>query len=387
MENKSGETKVELKEEWRNMEILNLSGYDISSHGRIRNSVSRDLLNNNPTIDGYIKASLISDVGTRRPFGVHRLVAHMFIPNPEKKSSVDHIDRNRSNNHLSNLRHATSSEQNSNKGKRICGGREIIQYKPNGEFVREWPKIRGDRSASKELKMDSKSIIKSCKTGSKTTCKSGIFLWKYKDLIEIPGERFLKVPIDDVEELWASSKGRIYRPSKIRIYNGGLNDKGYRVIHIRNKQNKLILRYVHRFVAAAFLGVSDLLVNHKNAIRSDNDISNLEYVTFAENLKHAVNLGNIKCTPLIRFNLDGSNPIEYKSVSDAVRDTGVSCRNIYTVCYGKEKSSGQFMWKFKQDVNINIITPPAKTIFILPKDNGINIITPPAKTIFILPIF
>lgn len=52
-----------------------------------------------------------------RHWSVHRLIAEAFIPNPENKSTVDHIDRNKLNNAVKNLRWATSSEQwyNSNQ--------------------------------------------------------------------------------------------------------------------------------------------------------------------------------------------------------------------------------------------------------------------------------
>ena len=45
---------------------------------------------------------------------VHRLVAETFIPNPDGKPTVDHIDRDTTNNSLSNLRWATHSEQREN---------------------------------------------------------------------------------------------------------------------------------------------------------------------------------------------------------------------------------------------------------------------------------
>lgn len=43
-------------------------------------------------------------------YSVHRLIAESFIPNPEKKPFVDHLDRNRKNNSVSNLRWVTNSE-------------------------------------------------------------------------------------------------------------------------------------------------------------------------------------------------------------------------------------------------------------------------------------
>lgn len=59
--------------------------------------------------DGYEIASLYFN-GKQRHLRVHRLVAQAFIPNPEGKPHVNHIDGNKSNNAVSNLEWATQSE-------------------------------------------------------------------------------------------------------------------------------------------------------------------------------------------------------------------------------------------------------------------------------------
>lgn len=48
-------------------------------------------------------------------YRIHRLIAEAFLPNPDSKPTVDHIDRNRQNNALSNLRWATMREQGLNR--------------------------------------------------------------------------------------------------------------------------------------------------------------------------------------------------------------------------------------------------------------------------------
>lgn len=62
--------------------------------------------------NGYLRVNLSPLV--KKTSLVHRLVAEAFIPNPENKPEVDHIDCNTSNAHASNLRWVTSSENSFN---------------------------------------------------------------------------------------------------------------------------------------------------------------------------------------------------------------------------------------------------------------------------------
>ena len=66
------------------------------------------------TNKGYYRLPLCK-CGKVKYFHIHRLVAEAFIPNIENKPTVDHIDRNKLNNIVSNLRWATYKEQNKNR--------------------------------------------------------------------------------------------------------------------------------------------------------------------------------------------------------------------------------------------------------------------------------
>jgi len=65
--------------------------------------------------DGYLHVCLYKD-GKPKMLSVHQLVALAFILNSENKYTVDHIDRDITNNNVNNLRWATRKEQNENRG-------------------------------------------------------------------------------------------------------------------------------------------------------------------------------------------------------------------------------------------------------------------------------
>lgn len=87
--------------------------YSINENGEVRNDATGQIktayLNSK---NGYLYVDLWeSNKSVKRP--IHRLLAEAFLPNPDSKPTVDHIDGNRQNNSLENLRWATYSEQNS----------------------------------------------------------------------------------------------------------------------------------------------------------------------------------------------------------------------------------------------------------------------------------
>ena len=100
------------KEEWR--QVVGFENYEVSYCGEIRNANTNHLLKSYFDKGGYERVSLYKD-GKPQHFFVHQLVAKAFIPNPENKSCIDHIDTVRTNNTVSNLRWVSRKENSNNE--------------------------------------------------------------------------------------------------------------------------------------------------------------------------------------------------------------------------------------------------------------------------------
>lgn len=93
--------------EWKKIE--GFSNYSVSNDGMVRNDDRNHVLSPKKERHGYLWAVLYKEGKAHKIF-LHRLVASAFIPNPEKKRTVNHIDGNPHNNNVSNLEWATDHE-------------------------------------------------------------------------------------------------------------------------------------------------------------------------------------------------------------------------------------------------------------------------------------
>ena len=96
--------------------------YQISNLGRVK-SISRKIntfygyrktkekiLKSSYDKDGYLKITITNN-WKHKTHKIHRLVAEAFIPNPDNKPTINHIDGNKLNNSIDNLEWATRKEQ------------------------------------------------------------------------------------------------------------------------------------------------------------------------------------------------------------------------------------------------------------------------------------
>lgn len=160
--------------------------YEVSSLGRLR-SLDRESCGkhyrgkihlDNQT-GKYITDILCKD-GTRSSRRRHRLVAEAFIPNPEGKSDVNHIDGNGHNNCISNLEWTSHKENTDHSWKNGFTKmppkvvREVDQFNKSGKYIKSFDSVKEAASAVGCFDGD---ISRCCKGIRKS---AGGYIWKYK---------------------------------------------------------------------------------------------------------------------------------------------------------------------------------------------------------------
>lgn len=152
--------------------------YDVSSDGKVWSYVSNKVLSPSHNGRGYLHCVLTKN-GEKRGFGIHRLVAIAFLPNPQGKPTVNHLNEKTDDNRVENLEWATHHEQNvygtrpqrcSEKAKK----RAVIRSCPDGSNIK---KYESATQAALEEKLRPENIVH-CLKGRRKTC--GGYQWKYQ---------------------------------------------------------------------------------------------------------------------------------------------------------------------------------------------------------------
>lgn len=116
---------------WKRLDGI-VDDYAVSDCGEVmRLSTGEIIKQSNP--NQYPSVSLKNKYGTLN-CTVHRLVAVAFLPNPENKPAVNHIDGNKKNNHVSNLEWVTTRENNLHMHRVILGRNPKRKARPKAEM-------------------------------------------------------------------------------------------------------------------------------------------------------------------------------------------------------------------------------------------------------------
>ena len=169
--------------------------------------------------------------------------------------------------------------------------------------------------------------------------------------------------ISNIGQIKALEKPRIspsggvgIRPEKIlKTWD---NQRGYLQIVIR-KNNIPKGHKIHRLVAEHFIPNPNKYpqVNHKNGIKTDNRVENLEWCTAQENIRHSWKNGlstslmdNPKITKSVfQYDKDGAFIREWISASNCGRN-GYSRVGVRDCCLNRQMTHRGYIWKYKEDV-------------------------------------
>lgn len=168
-------------------------------------------------------------------------------------------------------------------------------------------------------------------------------------------------PVVGLENDYEVSNYGNVRSSSKRVLKLQKIARGYLGVTLRDKESgKNKLRYVHQLVAETFIGNPNKYhdINHKNEIKCDNRVSNLEYC----DRKYNVNYGTAidrkrqkmylitkqKFPDVLQYDLDGNLIATFSNAGDASRKTGFSQFSICRCCRGERRTYKNFKWKYNK---------------------------------------
>ena len=137
-----------------------------------------------------------------------------------------------------------------------------------------------------------------------------------------------------------SDLGRVKSVKTGRILSQSTKKDGYKMVWLGNSVNGPVNRYfsVHRLVATMFIDNPNNLpeVDHKNKIRDDNRVVNLEWVTREKNIDNSDVCRKVICIETGEV---------FPSIKKACESVGIK-KGIGDCCRGKQHTAGGYHWQY-----------------------------------------
>lgn len=251
--------------------------YLVSEEGKIFNGKTGKEVKGTTKRNEYKTVQLTIN-GKQKSIMVHRIVAEMFLENPNNLPIVHHKDRNKLNNNVSNL--------------------EWVSYKDNIETIR---------------------ILKNIK--SKSINDLNNVIWK---------------PLFMNNNYLVSNTGEIANKKTQRILNCS-NRNGYKRVTINGRHYS-----VHLLVYETFKGTIHGVIDHIDGNKLNNNIDNLRDVSQSKNMKNAINNGHKSQVKVCQLDNNFNIIKEYPSFSEAARQMGVTYSAIKNAADRGGKSCGYY---------------------------------------------
>lgn len=278
--------------------IKDYENYLIDTEGNVYNTTTNKPLKGSISEHGY-KYYRLSKDGKKKMFYAHRLVAEMFLSNPNNFTIVNHIDGNKLNNNISNLEWTTQSDN-------------MLKAHQNGLIK----PVRKKEYYEKDLEGE---------------------LWK-----QIPNWPY-----------FVSSCGRVRNERTYLLLKPVVTCGYYKVRlsldgHIEDK-------LIHKLVYMVFNDMDEIpngmVIDHIDGDKLNNNLSNLRLVSLSENVQAAfyTQKTNKACKAVLQFDLNGKFIAEFPSTKEAARQLNLDSSTISKVCRGQNKTHGGFVFKYKDN--------------------------------------
>ena len=164
---------------------------------------------------------------------------------------------------------------------------------------------------------------------------------KYEQWKAVPGYEGL-YEVSDLGRVRSSAHGKVLKQRA--------STRGYLRVGL-TKDGRQTMKSVHRLVLLAFVGGSDMQVNHLNEQKMDNRLTNICYCTAAENNNYGSRTARAARTlgkRIRQVDRTGRTVAEYISAADAARKTGLS-RGSISSCASHQKgfkTCGGYSWEY-----------------------------------------